>query len=87
MAASPQPDVVADTQFTIHSSYSPSESYLTFVPPPNYPSAVACFTKLLVKLYFTSDKEINFNLHYLVFRTHIPHSLRSEPTVTTLFFG
>lgn len=39
---------------------------MVFVPPPNYPKAVACLSVLPIKLYFTADKDINFNVHYMV---------------------
>ena len=58
---------LAETSFSVQSSHSPSNSYLSFVHPPNFPNAVACNSKLPIKLYFTADNKTDkFNLHYLV---------------------
>lgn len=74
----PQLDVIAETQFNIRSLYSPSNSSMVFVPPPNYPKDVPCLSVLPVKLYFTADKDINFNVHYIV-------SLNSETRFRSLW--
>lgn len=58
---------VFETEFNIRSSYSPSNSFMVFVPPLNYPQNVECHSNLTVKLYFTAEKEeITFNVHYIV---------------------
>lgn len=63
----PTETLLAETSFSIQSSYSPTNSYLSFVLPPNFPIAVACNSKLPIKLYFTADNKTDkFNLHYLV---------------------
>lgn len=65
-AIGPQLDVITEAQLNIRSLYSPSKNFMVFVPPPNYPKAVACLSVLPIKLYFTADKDINFNVHYVV---------------------
>ena len=67
MVTAPRVDVVAEAQFSILSSFSPSESFLSFVPPTSYPNPITCRSGVLaVKLYFTVDKEIDFSVHYVV---------------------
>lgn len=62
----PEHNTLIEEQFVISSLYSPSNSFMAFVPPPNYPKATTCLSTLPVKLYFTADKDINFNIHYVV---------------------
>lgn len=67
VTASPYPNLMAETQFRIQKAFSPSNSFLMFVPPPGYPSAVTCSKTLPIKLYFTADeKDFNLNVHYFV---------------------
>lgn len=61
----PRSDFIAETQFRIQSLYSPSNSFMVFVPPPHYPKAAVCLSVLPLKLYFTADRDINFNVHYM----------------------
>ena len=55
-----------ETQTKIFGSFSPSDSFLIFAPPADYPRPASCGSGLPLKLYFTADKEVNFDLHYIV---------------------
>ena len=60
--------ILAENSFSIQSSYSPSESYLSFVPHRNYPNSLPCNSKLPIKLYYTANNitKDQFNLHFMV---------------------
>ena len=47
--------ILAENSFSIQSSYSPSNNYLSFVPHRNYHDSLPCNSKLPIKLYYTID--------------------------------
>ena len=60
--------ILAENSFSIQSSYSPSNNYLSFVPHRNYHDSLPCNSKLPIKLYYTANNitKDQINLHFMV---------------------
>lgn len=50
----------------LRAAYSPSNSFLSFVPPSREQKALACGSNTSYKLFYATDKNASFDLSYMV---------------------
>ena len=59
-------DNPVQTSMAITATYSPSNSFLKFATPVNRPQATSCGSIVPLKMFFTAEDDVSFDLNYVV---------------------